>query len=685
MNDKLAETLSNNGPTNERQIFFQKSFLSNKQFVGVPYEKMPKQFREYLDTFAVTVLDTNSGKVIVTGSPLVGKSFLIQQLYFNRSVFMERAKIAKLEFVNVTLEHAMLVSQNAAGRWMDYVELAMNIYGLHLSDIIFVTESLDAAIGITSVGGRVVLETSPQTLHTLQQHESSGVVKQWNSWDMLDLNEIFLDKFSLIEILVQAHLDTLNTDYPEIHITKKHVALLVDYCIRESELLIDKEMSEHWAGRILVQPGIMARALFRFASTLAFDNDMRNSKGVPIYARAIKDTYANFEGIFFKCFQDFLELMDEDDDDAHDDAIRSFLENNMPGVQILQISNAAQRPRPGKEEEAAAQANAEEAKFSDFTTLEARLKKTVLGQDNAIAEVVNGLKISAAGLNSDLKPLRSLLFLGPTGVGKTQLSLSLAEELMDTKLPVKRIDMSEFGASHEASKLLGAPPGYVGHEAGGVLTNFVKEHPRSVVILDEIEKSHPKVWDSFLQVLDAGRLTDSHGDTIDFTKTIVIMTSNLGADKLKNASTGFSTTTHADAYLNRIADAKRIVKRAVEEEFRPEMVNRIDQIVIFNELPANILRKVIAKELEEAGTKLTLRGYTLVEPKVDILDHIAGLSDVSKYGAREVQRVVGTNVLELLADEILSNTDKKTLTLSLGANGLIVKSKVSKSNGASQA
>ena len=684
MKDKIAETLSNNGPTHERQIFFQKSFLSNKQFVGVPYEKMPKQFREYLDSFAVTVLDPNGGKVIVTGAPLVGKSFFIQQLYFNREVFMERAKLNKLEFVNVTLEHSMLVSQNAAGRWMDYVELAMNIYDAPLSDIIFVTESLDAAIGITSIGGRVVLETTPQTLHTLQQHESAGVVKQWNSWHTLDLNEIFLGKFALIDILVQAHLETLNTDYPEINLTKKHVALLVDHCIRHSELLIEKEMSEQWADRIMVQPGLMARALFRFASTLAFDADVRNSKGVLNYARAIKDTYSNFEGIFFRCFQEFLELVEEDDEDDDDNAaFRNFLENAMPGVQVMQISNVS-RTRAGKSEEEEG-ASTEDLKFSDFSTLEDRLKKTVLGQDGAIAEVVNGLKISAAGLNSVEKPLRSLLFLGPTGVGKTQLSLSLAEELMEEKLPVKRIDMSEFGASHEASKLLGAPPGYVGHEAGGVLTNFVKENPRSIVILDEIEKSHPKVWDSFLQVLDAGRLTDSHGETVDFTKTIVIMTSNLGADKVKNASMGFSTSTHAEAYLSRIADAKRIVKRAVEEEFRPEMVNRIDQIVIFNELPSDVLRKVIAKELEEAGVRLTLQGHTLVAPKVDILDHIAGLSDVSKYGAREVQRVVGTNVLELLADEILSNTDKKTLTLTLGAKGLVVKSKVSKANGESQA
>lgn len=683
MRDQISDILNNSGPTNERQIFFQKNFLSNKQFVGVPYEKMPKLFREYLDSLAITVLDTNGGKTIVTGAPLVGKSFLVEQLYFNRSVFMERAKLNKLEFVNVTHEHAALVTQNAAGRWMDYVELSMNIYSAHLSDLIFVTESLDAAIGITSVGGRVILEATPQTLHTLHQHESAGVVKQWNSWEIVDLNEVFLDKFALIEILTAAHLDSLNTEYPEIGLTRKHVALFVDYCIKEGELKIESEMSERWAGRILVQPGIMARALFRFAATLAFDSEMRSSKGTILYSKAIRDTFENFEGIFFNSFQNFVELADSEDEDDQTQAIRQFLESNIPGVHVMQVSANGLR-MPGKAANGEG-GNSGELQFSDFSTLKGRLEKTVLGQSEAITEVVNGLKISAAGLQSDTKPLRSLLFLGPTGVGKTQLSLSLSEELMSEKLPVKRIDMSEFAASHDASKLLGSPPGYVGHDEGGVLTNFIKQHPQSIVILDEIEKAHPKIWDNFLQILDAGRMTDSKGETVDFTKSIVIMTSNLGVDRIRQTGMGFITGTHEEAYQARVADAKNIVTKAVEEVFRPEMVNRIDQIVVFNELPSTILRQVVAKELDQAGIKLSLKGYTLEKPKVDILDHIAGLSDVSKYGAREIQRVVGANVLELLADEILSNTDKKTLSLSIGAKGLFVKSKVSKANGATKA
>lgn len=681
MTDPLASILGQGEPTSNKQLIFQKNFLSNKQFVGVPYDKMPKMFRQEFDSFVVSALDVNSGKIIVTGSSMVGKTFFIQQLYYNRDVFTKRAGLDKLEFVNVTFEHALLVAQNTPGRWTDYVELAMNVYGARLESIIFVTESLDAAVGITRVGGRVILEASPQIIHNLSHQESSGMIKQWNSWEIIDLNSIYLSKASMVEMLAQAHLDSLNIEYPNINLTRKHIAQLVDYSARYGELIIDSEMSKEYAGRLLVQPGIMANALFRFASNLAFDDNMRNSRGELVYSRAIKDTFQSFEGQFFNCLRDFVEFVDntsinDDDDDETARAIKEILESQMPGVQIVNVARSGGKQKNSNQHT--------ELEFSDISTLKERLKKSVLGQDDAIETIVNGLKVTAAGLNSDNKPLRSLMFLGPTGVGKTQLSLSLAKELMTEEIPVKRIDMSEYASSHEAAKLIGSPPGYVGHEAGGVLTNFVKDNPRSVVIFDEVEKAHPKVWDNFLQLLDAGRLTDSHGETIDFTKTVIIMTSNLGAKDLKNGTMGFGLMSESEAYAARVADANKIVRRAVEEEFRPELVNRFDQLVVFNELPKDIIRQVVAKEISETSKKLEERGYELSAPKVDILDYIAGLSDVSKYGAREIQRVVGTNVLQILAEEVLANKDKKKLTLTIKDGGLSVKARVGKKHGESQ-
>lgn len=669
MSDPINDFLTGAGIfPRSQQLVFNSHFMGRSTTV-VPYDEMPRQYREYLDDFAVTVLDPDGSKIIVTGNPLVGKTFLIEQLYANRDVFLKRSGQQALEFVNVPLEHARLVENSLPGKWQAYVEMTTKTYQANFEDIVYVTESVDAAIGISNIGGRVILELSLATLHHLHKHESAGMVKQWASWEVLDLNDAYLNKQDMIQLLSASLLDKLNTSYPEIHMTKKHISMFVTYAIKEGELLIDADMDETREGLLVAQPGIFARAVGRLASLMAISAEVRDTKGNVQLSKAIKRTFADFEDYFFSCLQSFIESAEgtDMDDPSLEDALREMIETNMPGVRVMSIQGAgAQGKRAVAKPEKAAE-------FTDFKTLEGRLSASVLGQAEAIREVVDGLKIPAAGLNLNEKPLRSLLFLGPTGVGKTQLALSLAQELMTEELPVKRIDMSEFGQEHEASKLLGAPPGYAGHDEGGVLTNFVKQFPNSIVVLDEIEKAHPKVWDSFLQILDAGRMTDGKGQTVDFTNTIVIMTSNLGADELARPHTGFLAISQEELYKQRNSEAKNIVRKAVESRFRPEMVNRIDQMVIFNELPQHILRDVIAKEIGLVSERLGIRGYQLDSPKSDILDYIANMADASKYGAREVQRVIGKNVYGLLADTVLADKEKKGLKLAIKDGKLTVR------------
>lgn len=688
MRDQLADALVSKGKNAEREFVFQKHFLGNSDFVGVPYDKMPKKMREALDYFAIFILDPNNSRTIITGSPFVGKSFMINQLYYNREVFSSRAKTEDIEFVATALEHSILVHQNTPGRWTDYVEIAMGVYGKPLHNLIFVTESLDAAIGIAEAGGRVVLEANPPALNQLRNLESQGTVKHWSSWNIIDLDSVFYDKTTIVESLAAAHLESLNLSYPEIALTRKHIALLVNWCVNNGELTIQEEMGTPWTGYIVAPPGVMARALFHFAATLAFDFDIRKADGKLNYGRAIRDTYENLESLFSRSFYNFMQAASEYDESPNGaDALHDFITDQLSGIPVGQTPDGNKifridATKLGKQ--TAPAQNETEYKFADMSTLGERLKKIVLGQDDAINQVADGLRVPAAGLNLETKPLRSMLFLGPTGVGKTQLALSLAKELMDTPLPVKRVDMSEFGEAHESSKLFGAPPGYVGHDAGGVLTNFVQENPRSIVILDEIEKAHPKIWDSFLQILDAGRMTDSRGLTVDFTQTIVIMTSNLGASKIKQNSTGFVIGSHEESYKARVADSANIVRKAVESEFRPEFVNRIDQLVIFNELSTDVLHNVIAKEIDEATVRIKARGYTLEKPTDEILAHIANMSDASKYGAREIQRIVGTNILELLAEKILASSESKELALAIEGGKLVVSAKETASESATE-
>jgi len=671
MSDPITEFLTTSGLFPKRQeLVFNRNFL-DRQSIAIPYEDMPKQYQEYLDDLAVIMLDPDGSKIIVTGNPMVGKTFLIEQFYANRDVFLKRAGQLKLEFVNVPIEHARLVEGGTNGRWQDYIEITERAFETDIAEMIYVTESVDAAIGLSGLGARVILELSVPTLHHLQKHESSGMVKQWASWQIIDLNDIYLNKNDLIQQLSVTMLDKVNSTYPELQMTRKHIALFVNYAVKHGELLVDADMDEERQGMVCVQPGIFARAIGRLASLMAISSEVRDKNGKLYLGRAIKRTFTDFEGIFYSCLEEFAESMSEMDDDDIESAIKNMLEEQIPGVRIMSIQSSDRRGKtPGLKGE-----DKSEIEFGDFKTLHGRLSRRVLGQETALSDVVEGLKIPAAGLNLETKPLRSFLFLGPTGVGKTELALSLAKELMVEEIPHKRVDLSEFGQEHEAAKLFGAPPGYTGHDEGGILTNFVKENPRSVIILDEVEKAHPKVWDSFLQILDAGRMTDGKGHTVDFTNTIVIMTSNIGADKLNKQNPGFISGNLDTQYVHRNLNASKTVTKAVENTFRPELVNRIDQLVFFNELPQSVLRGVIAKEIGLVTERISKRGYTLAEPKSDILDYIANMADASKYGAREVQRVIGKNVYNLLADTVLAGQEKKGLKLALRNGKLTVQAR----------
>lgn len=309
----------------------------------------------------------------------------------------------------------------------------------------------------------------------------------------------------------------------------------------------------------------------------------------------------------------------------------------------------------------------EPLQFNEIEKFEETLKQEVLGQDGAIDTIVDSMIVPAAGLNDETKPIKSMIFLGPTGTGKTKTATTIAQSLATSPMNLVRIDMSEYSQPHEAAKLLGAPPGYAGFDKGGVLTNAVKANPNSVILLDEIEKADPKIWDSFLQILDAGRMTDGTGNVVDFTQTVIIMTSNIGAGELKKRSMGFIMGNEKEAYQQRQKDSKAIITKALESEFRPELINRIDELVIFNELSKDISRQIVRKEIEIINKRLQSRGYELDEINNDIIDEILSKSNVSTYGAREIQRVILRNLSSPIAKTIVKNKDlaSKKLVLQL--------------------
>ncbi|MGL5758515.1 ATP-dependent chaperone ClpB [Plesiomonas sp.] len=295
--------------------------------------------------------------------------------------------------------------------------------------------------------------------------------------------------------------------------------------------------------------------------------------------------------------------------------------------------------------------------------MENDLHKRVIGQNEAVEAVSNAIRRSRAGLADPNRPIGSFLFLGPTGVGKTELCKALANFMFDSDDAMVRIDMSEFMEKHTVSRLVGAPPGYVGYEEGGYLTEAVRRRPYSVILLDEVEKAHPDVFNILLQVLDDGRLTDGQGRTVDFRNTVVIMTSNLGSDLIQDQ---FGTLDYGEM--------KELVMSAVSQHFRPEFINRIDETVVFHPLGSEQIKSIAAIQLQRLYKRLEDRGYQ-VHMTDAALEHLAQAGYDPIYGARPLKRAMQQEVENPLAQQILSGKllPGKLLTLDLENGEIIAK------------
>jgi ATP-dependent Clp protease ATP-binding subunit ClpB len=266
-----------------------------------------------------------------------------------------------------------------------------------------------------------------------------------------------------------------------------------------------------------------------------------------------------------------------------------------------------------------------EGEVEKLIHMEERLHERVIGQNEAVEAVANALRRSRAGLQDPNRPIGTFLFIGPTGVGKTELARALAEFMFDTEQAMIRIDMSEYMEKHSVSRLVGAPPGYIGYDEGGQLTEAVRRRPYSVVLLDEIEKAHPDVFNILLQVMDDGRLTDGHGRTVDFKNTVLIMTSNIPGGRA-----------------------------GVEAQFKPEFINRLDDIVEFDQLTREDIGRIVDMQVESLGRRIAERGI-----EIGLTDQartlIGNLGYDPTYGARPLKRVIQKQLIDKLALAILEN------------------------------
>jgi ATP-dependent Clp protease ATP-binding subunit ClpB len=303
-----------------------------------------------------------------------------------------------------------------------------------------------------------------------------------------------------------------------------------------------------------------------------------------------------------------------------------------------------------------------EGERAKLIRMEDELRRRVVGQEDALRHVANAVRRARAGLQDPNRPIGSFLFLGPTGVGKTELTKALAAFLFDDDRAMVRIDMSEFMEKHAVSRLIGAPPGYVGYDEGGVLTEAVRRRPYQVVLFDEVEKAHEDVFNILLQVLDDGRLTDGQGRTVDFRNTIIVLTSNLGSDIL---------AAQPEGDISPLAQAQ--VMKVVRDHFRPEFLNRLDEIVLFRRLQRSDMARIVEIQLTRLRELLRDRHITL-DLDDSATEWLADQGYDPVYGARPLKRVIQRSLQNPLASLLLDGTirDGDTVHVAAGRDGLLI-------------
>jgi len=307
--------------------------------------------------------------------------------------------------------------------------------------------------------------------------------------------------------------------------------------------------------------------------------------------------------------------------------------------------------------------------------MEEQIRKTVVGQDAAISKIVKAIRRNRAGIKDPNKPIGNFIFLGPTGVGKTHLAKMLAKYMFDSEAALIRIDMSEYMEKFAISRLIGAPPGYVGYEEGGQLTEKVRRKPYSIVLLDEVEKAHPDIFNLLLQVLDEGQLTDSLGRKVDFRNTIIIMTSNIGSRQLKDFGQGIGFATSAKASA-KAAESQSIIEGALKKAFTPEFLNRIDDVIFFEQLERDAIYKIIDIELEHLFKRMKSLSMELVitdQSKDFLIDKAWN----PEFGARPLKRAIQNHIEDMIAEEIIRENFSAGVTITVDVNeektGLVIK------------
>lgn len=643
--NKVQQTPSGDRPSVPINIYDPREYVSPLDF-----NTLPEHYKRNLEVAICSLLDPDSGKVILTGDDQSGKTFFGAQIIYSAEKFLKGYSLGNFFPLRITRsdynEFAPFIESIG-----DYLQKVADEMEIEVGEICVFTDHTEVAgrIAESGTGARIVLEAPAPMFMALSKAQGSGMTSVWSGWDTFDLSSIYLRRRDLVEMVYAAQKDRLNDIY-SVSLKKKHIVSVANALMGICGALRD-ENGEPKDPYVLVIPSYVAIVVRKFIQIISSADDYDQMTNEEI-SNAIERAFTHVSPTIDAAHQRAHYVYSQDGESAEGapndvpsefESSAGFSNDLVDEDEIFRNDNLGQPAQPNA---------GFKGKFRSINTFEKSLKKSIIGQDRAISKVVDSLAIPAAGMHSVDKPLRTFLFLGPTGVGKTELSLKIAENLFTDEMNVIRLDMSEYATEGATTSLFGSTPGYIGYSKdGGMLTREVAKHPNSLIILDEIEKAKPSTWDAFLQVLDAARMTTGSGKVVDFSKCVIVMTSNLGTKEMTDRRTGFGDLSGQKS----AAELDRIAKNALKTYFKVEFLNRIDEIVVFDKLTAESARKIVEKELVAVGKLIEPRGHSLAKASDDILDSILHSSDFDQFGAREIQRTISRKVSVPLAKLVLSS------------------------------
>jgi len=616
-------------------------------------DTMVEDYRDSLDVAISQLLDPDCGKVIVTGSEVSGKTFFAAQMLYNSTKYLEDRGEGKLVPVRITKsdfnEFAPLVDSLE-----DYFQKVAGHLEIREEQLCIFTDNAEVAGKITESGSSVktILEAPNSMLSAMHQAQIAGMTSAWSNWAIFDVADLYLKRKDLVNMTYDVQVDRLKATY-RVELKKKYLVALVNEVMSICAALRfnGDDPKNPYA---LIIPAHLAIFTRRFIQLISKNGE---PEGKDELHQAVVRTLEQCADIVEELHNHAHQMQMEEAGDSSitirassPEEARAIMEQQgltMEDDSFLdELFEETSKKKDGEKLESDFK-----PKFRSMTAFEKALKKSIIGQDHAIDQVVDALSLPAAGMNLPNKPLRTFLFLGPTGVGKTELSLQIANNLFTEPLNVIRLDMSEYSTKGATTALFGSTPGYIGYsEDGGELTREVAKNPHSLIILDEVEKADPSTWDSFLQVLDAARMTTGSGKIVDFSKCVIVMTSNLGTQEMSAKTIGFG-----EAVKKSHEELKKIAKNSLKQYFKTEFINRIDEIVVFNQLDSKSARKIVEKELKSVGSLIEPRGHSLARASSDILDSLLESSEFALFGARDIQRTIQKKISVPLAKKILSS------------------------------